>query len=165
MTHLNNYKKGYSGQHPSSLYIAGFCSGQAAGCRGLPGMLSVHFREKHPQCVPHRSDGLHQQAAAPPEDQPHPPPLQKTSPPSQQVGFALFYLKKGEGQELFCHVSGDLLGYIHHMTPSPLPWSRGRGGGHGFIRASCWILPFTPPKTKHPSEEVDTSLSTCSWTF
>lgn len=102
-------------------------------------MLSVHLREKHPQRVPHRSDGLHQQAAAPPEDQPYPPPLQKTSPPSQQVGFALLYLQEGEDQELLGHVSGDLLGYNQSLyDPKPLPlWSRGRGGGHGFIRASC----------------------------
>lgn len=45
----------------------GLCYGQAAGCRGLPGVLRIHLREKHPQRVPHRSDGLHQQAAAAPQ--------------------------------------------------------------------------------------------------
>lgn len=53
------------------------------------------------------------------------------------------------------------------LNPHPLRlWSRGRGGGHdGFIRVTCWILPSPPQETKHHSEEVDTSLSTCSWTF
>lgn len=112
----------------SALHIAGFCSGQAAGCRGLPGVLSLHLREEHPQRVPHRSDGLHQQAAGPPQEQPHPPPLQKTSPPPQQVGFALVHIQEGEDEELLGHVSGDLMGYSHHATPSPCLFGLGEGG-------------------------------------
>lgn len=92
-------------------------------------MLGIHLGEKHPQRLPHSGDGLHQQAAASPEDQPHPPPLQKTAPPAQQVGFALFHLQEGEDQELLGHVSGDLLGYSHHMRPpSPCLFGLGEGG-------------------------------------
>lgn len=101
-------------------------------------MLSLHLGEKHPQRLPHRSDGLHEQAPSPPKEQPHPPSLQKTPPPTEQDRLALLHLQEGKDQELLGHVSGELVGDSQHITPNPSPlWSWGRGGGHGFIRASC----------------------------
>lgn len=101
-------------------------------------MLGIHLGEKHPQRLPHRSDGLHEQATSPLKEQPHPSSLQKTPPPTEQDGLALLYLQEGEDQELLGHVSGELVGDSPRITPSPSTlWSWGRGGGHGFIRASC----------------------------
>lgn len=147
--------------------IPGFSYGQAAGCRGLPGVLSVHLREEHPQRVPHRSDGVHQQVAADPKAQPNSPPLQKTSSPAQQVWFALFHLQEGEDQELLSHVSGDLLGYgLHKRSPAPASLVSGKGGWARWLYQGFLLNPsLTPPETKRPSEEVDTLLSTCSWTL
>lgn len=145
---------------------AGLCSGQAAGRRGVSGVLRIHLGEKHPQRVPHRGHGLHQQAAAAAEKQPHPPPLQKTPAPPQQVGFALLHLQEGEGQELLGHVSGDLSQATVILRPqAPAFLVSGKGGWAWFYQGVLLNPSLTPPETKHPSEEVDTSLSTCSWTF
>lgn len=108
---------------------AGLCSGQAAGRRGVSGVLRIHLGEKHPQRVPHRSHGLHQQAAAAAEEQPHPPPLQKTPAPPQQVGFALLHLQEGESQELLGHVSGELSQATVILRPqAPCLFGLGEGG-------------------------------------
>lgn len=56
---------------------------------------------------------------------------------------------------------------VSHMTQPPAPASLvlGKGGWARFIRTSCWILPSPPQKPNTASEQVDTLLSTCSWTF
>lgn len=115
-------------------------------------MLGVHLGEEHSQRIPHRCDGLHQQAAASPEAQPHPTPLQKTSPPAQQVRFDLHHLQEGEGQELLGNVSGDLLGYSPHIKPrSPASLVSGKGGWARWFYQGYLLNPsLTPPRNQTP---------------
>lgn len=115
-------------------------------------MLGVHLGEEHSQRFPHRCDGLHQQAAASPEAQPHPTPLQKTSSPAQQVRFDLHHLQEGEGQELLGNVSGDLLGYSPHIKPtSPASLVSGKGGWARWFYQGYLLNPsLTPPRNQTP---------------
>lgn len=48
---------------------------------------------------------------------------------------------------------------------APASLVSGKGGWARFYQGFLLNPTLTPPETKHPSEEVDTSLSTCSWTF
>lgn len=126
-------------------------------------MLGLHLGEKHPQRLPHGSDGLHEQAPSPPKEQPHPPSLQKTPPPTEQDGLALLHLQEREDQELLGHVSGERVGDRHRITPKPLASLVLGKGGWAWLYQGILLNPsLTPPETETPSVEVDTSLSTCS---
>lgn len=49
---------------------------------------------------------------------------------------------------------------------APASLVSGKGGWARWFYQGFLLNPsLTPPETKHPSEEVDTPLSTCSWTF
>ncbi len=107
--------------------ITGLCHGQTVGRWGLSGVFSLHLWEEHPQCVPHSCSGLHQQATAARQTQPDPPAVQTPAAPVQQVRAPLLHLKKGEGQELFGNVSGELhppIKKLHHS----LRFGLGKGG-------------------------------------
>ncbi len=125
--------------------ITGLCHGQTVGRWGLSGVFSLHLWEEHPQCVPHSCSGLHQQATAARQTQPDPPPVQTPAAPVQQVRAPLLHLKKGEGQELFGNVSGELHPpYKKSYTiPCALVWGRG-------VCSDCHIIdvwnPSSPPK-------------------
>ncbi len=141
--------------------ITGLCHGQTVGCWGLSGVFSLHLWEEHPQCVPHSCSGLHQQATAARQTQPDPPAVQTPAAPVQQVRAPLLHLKKGEGQDLFGNVSGELHPPHKKATPFPALWS-GEGGCVPIATSlTCGILPH-PPK-KHLSEQVDAPLSSLCW--
>lgn len=86
-------------------HTSGFVHGQAARSRGLPGVLRLHVREKHPQRFPYCGSGLHEQTAACGQTQPCAPPLQETPTPSQQDRAALLHIQQGQVQELFHYVN------------------------------------------------------------
>uniref|UniRef100_A0A3B3BKE8 Rho family GTPase 1 n=1 Tax=Oryzias melastigma TaxID=30732 RepID=A0A3B3BKE8_ORYME len=88
----------------SGLHFIGFMLCQAAGSCCVPGVLGLHVREEHPQRLPYRRPGLHQQAAGCGQTQPGPPPLQKTAPPAQQDRATLLQLQQGQVQKLLHHV-------------------------------------------------------------
>ncbi len=140
--------------------ITGLCHGQTVGCWGLSGVFSLHLWEEHPQRVPYSCSGLHQQATAARQTQPDPPAVQTPAAPAQQVWAPLLHLQKGEGQELFGNVNGELHPHNESYTiPCALVW--GRGWVPIATSLTCGILPH-PPK-KHLSEQVDTPLSSLSW--
>lgn len=78
------------------LVHTGFFLGQTAWSRGLPGVLSFHIGEEHPQYFPYCSFSLHEQTPACKQTQPCPPPVQETPTPAQQDRAPFLHLQQGQ---------------------------------------------------------------------
>lgn len=137
----------------SPFFLAGWFYGQTAGSRGLPGVLSLHVREEHPQRFPYCGSGLHEQTAGCQQTQPRPPPLQETPTPPQQDRSPLLLVQQREVQEL-----------RHHVNTAERGWGQGQafcryssGGGWSWVcrgkRAMMWILTRLLSALQHPPKK------------